>query len=55
MNSQEKFDKLYNQQMDKFSKEENEKKIYRQKVKELVSSGIPRILAISYAKHGFPI
>jgi hypothetical protein len=52
MSKKEKFDQLYNDQIARFEKRENEKKLFKEKVKELVESGIPRILAISYAKHG---
>ena len=48
-----KFEHLRNAQMEKLAREDEAKRILKEREKEYIRQGIPRLLAISYAKHGW--
>lgn len=50
--TQQKFEKLLLAQREKFAQQEAEKLRFKNKVKEYIAQGYPRIIALSYAKHG---
>jgi hypothetical protein len=50
---QEKHATAMEQQAERFARKEEEKRLFKAKVQQYVSQGIPKLLAISYAKHGW--
>jgi len=52
MTTQQKFEKLLVAQRERFAQQEAEKIRFKNKVKEYITQGYPRIIAMSYAKHG---
>ena len=50
---QEKHATAMEQQAERFARQEEEKRLFKAKVQQYVSQGIPKLLAISYAKHGW--
>jgi hypothetical protein len=62
MNAQHEFQRLrlqekavlaMKQQAEKFDRQEREKALFKAMSQQYVSQGIPKLLAISYAKHGW--
>lgn len=50
---QKKFEFMLQEQSARFERQEQEKRLFKAKVQEYVSQGIPKLLATSYAKHGW--